>query len=122
MKFRDYFTIVFFVLFYCGLVALLLAGCAQIALKNGDSTATYKGVKVFSPTVFSLRSGHCAVPSVDAAGIVIEPASAPAMGTATPASPLASDCTTAVASVNGVDVKGLVNVILSSVLAGIAAG
>lgn len=101
----------------------ILTGCAQVALKNGDSTATYKGVKVFSPTVFSLRSGHCAVPSVDAAGIVIEPSSAPtASATATPASQPAGDCTTAVATVNGVDVKGLVNVILSSVLAGIAAG
>lgn len=103
--------------------SLLLAGCAQMALKNGDSTATYKGVKVFSPTVFSLRSGHCAVPSVDAAGIVMEPASTPATGAAaTPASPPASDCTTAIATVNGVDLKGLLNFVTTSILGAIAAG
>ena len=110
------FVSVTLLLYVCAQI-LLISGCTQVALKNGESTATYKGVKVFSPTVFSLRSGHCVVPSVDAGGIVTEPALP-----SSAASPPADDCTTTVASVNGVDVKGLVNVILSSVLAGIAAG
>ena len=91
-------------------------GCTQANLTNGKSTATYQGVKIFSPTVLSLRSGNCAVPSVDAAGIVTEPA--PASDKTAP--PL--DCNTAVMTVNGVDLKGLLSFLQAAILGGIAAG
>jgi len=93
----------------------IVCGCTEADLANGKSTASYKGVKIFSPTVLSLRSGNCAVPSVDAAGIV------------TPTSPSdkagpAPDCSTAVMTVNGVDLKGLLSFLQTAILGGIAAG
>src|SRR6266851_3063810 len=109
--------------FFALAVALLFAGCTQVTLQNGKSSVAYKGAKIFSPTVLSLREGNCAVPTVDGAGIVQEPPTA-AQTTAPGASGAiaASACTTSVMSVNGVDLKGLVNFVLSAVLAGIAAG
>ena len=103
------------------LVAILafcatVIGCTQANLTNGESTATYKGVKIFSPTVLSLRSGNCAVPSVDGAGIVTEPA--PALDKTTAPLP---DCNTAVMTVNGVDLKGLLSFVTTTILGAIAA-
>ena len=105
------------------LVAILtlcatVCGCTQANLTNGKSTASYKGVKIFSPTVLSLRSGNCAVPGVDAAGIVTEPPTPPLSDKAAPA----PDCSTAVMTVNGVDLKGLLNFVETAILGGIAAG
>jgi hypothetical protein len=94
----------------------IVCSCTQANLTNGKSTATYQGVKVFSPTVLSLRSGNCAVPSVDAAGIVTEPAPASSDKTA----PL-PDCNTAVMTVNGVDLKGLLSFVTTTILGAIAA-
>src|SRR5260370_23338370 len=62
-----------------------VCGCTQANLTNGKSTASYKGVKVFSPTVLSLRTGNCAVPGVDAAGRDTEPPPPPRTGTKAPA-------------------------------------
>jgi hypothetical protein len=56
------------------------------------------------------------VPSVDAAGIVTEPA--PASDKTAPP----SDCNTAVMTVNGVDLKGLLSFLQAAILGGIAAG
>jgi len=95
-----------------------VCGCTQANLTNGKSTASYKGVKIFSPTVLSLRSGNCAVPGVDAAGIVTEPPTPPLSDKAAPA----PDCSTAVMTVNGVDLKGLLNFVETAILGGIAAG
>src|SRR5216684_6578178 len=93
-------------------LALLFAGCTTATLTNGKSTVTYKGAKVFSPTVLSLREGNCAVPTVDGAGVVQEPASAAqSAAPGTSGSINASACTTSVMSVNGVDLKGLVQII-----------
>jgi hypothetical protein len=92
-----------------------ICGCTQANLTNGKSTASYRGVKVFSPTVLSLRSGNCAVPSVDAAGIVTEPA--PASDKTAPL----PDCNTAVMTVNGVDLKGLLSFVTTTVLGAMAA-
>ncbi len=95
-----------------------VCSCAQANLTNGKSTATYNGVKIFSPTVLSLRSGNCAVPSVDALGIVTETPTPPLSDKATPA----PDCNTAVMTVNGVDLKGFLNFLQTAILGGIAAG
>jgi hypothetical protein len=95
-----------------------VCGCTQANLTNGKSTASYKGVKVFSPTVLSLRSGNCAVPGVDAAGIVTEPPTPQSDKAATPG----PDCNTAVMTVNGVDLKGLLSFVQTAILGGIAAG
>jgi hypothetical protein len=92
------------------------SGCTQANLTNGTSTASYRGVKIFSATVVSLRSGNCAVPSVDAAGIVTEPPAPPSEKAAAP------DCSTAVMTVNGVDLKGFVNVFTTAMLGVMAAG
>lgn len=94
----------------------VVIGCTQANLTNGNSTASYKGVKIFSPTVLSLRNGNCRVPSVDAGGIVTEPAPTP--DKAAPA----SDCNTAVMTVNGVDLKGFLGFLQTAILGGIAAG
>ena len=91
--------------------------CTQANLTNGKSTATYRGVKIFSPTVLSLRSGNCAVPSVDAAGIVTEPPTQPLSDKTAPP----PDCNTAVMTVNGVDLKGLLNFVTTTILGAIAA-
>ena len=91
-------------------------GCTQANLTNGKSTATYRGVKIFSPTVLSLRSGNCAVPGVDPAGIVPEPAPAPPDKTA----PI-PDCNTAVMTVNGVDLRGLLSFVTTTILGAMAA-
>ena len=106
------------------LVAILtlgatVCGCTQANLTNGKSTASYKGVKIFSPTVLSLRSGNCAVPGVDAAGIVTEPPTPPLSDKAATPGP---DCNTAVMTVNGVDLKGLLSFVQTAILGGIAAG
>ena len=89
-------------------------GCTQVNLTNGKNTATYQGVKVFSPTVLSLRSGNCAVPSVDAAGMVTEPAPSPP-------DKAVLDCNTAVMTVNGVDLKGLLSFVTTTILGAMAA-
>ena len=104
--------------FFVAILALCatVCGCTQANLTNGKSIATYKGVKIFSPTVLSLRSGNCAVPSVDAAGIVAEPPTLQS-DKATPA----PDCSTAVMTVNGVDLKGLLTFLETAILGGIAA-
>jgi hypothetical protein len=93
---------------------LTLFGCSQASLVNGKSTATFRGVKIFSPTVLSLSDGQCQVPSVDASGLVQQPTST--------APPGDSKCSTAVMTVNGVDVKSLVNVLETAVLSFLAAG
>jgi hypothetical protein len=97
-------------------LCVTICGCTHANLTNGKSTATYQGVKVFSPTVLSLRSGNCAVPSVDAAGIVTEPTMPQSDKTA----PL-PDCNTAVMTVNGVDLKGLLSFVTTTILGAIAA-
>ena len=94
-----------------------VCGCTQANLTNGTSTASYRGVKIFSATVVSLRSGNCATPSVDAAGIVTEPPAPPSEKAAG-----APDCSTAVMTVNGVDLKGFVNVFTTTILGAMAAG
>ena len=93
------------------------SSCTQANLTNGTSTASYRGVKIFSATVVSLRSGNCATPSVDAAGIVTEPPAPPSEKAAA-----AADCSTAVMTVNGVDLKGFVNVFTTAMLGAMAAG
>jgi hypothetical protein len=55
---------------------------------------------------------------VDAAGIVAEPPTPPLSDKAAPA----PDCSTAVMTVNGVDLKGLLNFVETAILGGIAAG
>jgi len=94
------------------LIALLLCGCAQANLTNGKNAATYRGVKIFSPTVLSLRSGSCPVPTVDAGGLVTEP---PADKTPP------TGCDTAVMTVNGVDLKGLIGFVATTILGAMAA-
>jgi hypothetical protein len=106
-----------FLVIMVGLCATVI-GCTQANLTNGNSTASYKGVKMFSPTVLSLRNGNCAVPSVDAAGIVTEPPTPPLADKAAPA----PDCSTAVMTVNGVDLKGFLNFVTTTILGAIAAG
>jgi hypothetical protein len=55
---------------------------------------------------------------VDAAGIVTEPPTPQSDKAATPG----PDCNTAVMTVNGVDLKGLLNFVETAILGGIAAG
>ena len=94
-----------------------VCGCTQANLTNGKSTARYNGVKIFSPTVLSLQSGNCAVPGVDAAGIVTP--TPPLSDKATTPGP---DCNTEVMTVNGVDLKGFLSFLHTAILGGIAAG
>lgn len=103
------------------LCVALLAGCTTATLSDGKNTVTFKGVKVFSPTVLALRTGACEVPTVDGSGVVSpmpEPPPAAAGATTDP-------CHTAEMTVNGVDVKSLANIVLTSVvgmMASIATG
>lgn len=103
-------------------VSLLLAGCTNASLSDGQSSATYKGVKIFSPTVLSLREGNCAVPSVDAASVVAEPTVTTQNTAGASGQVAASSCTTTIATVNGVNLTGLLNFLETAILGGIAAG
>lgn len=98
-------------------IALIaLNACTSATLQQGKNVATFKGLKVFSPTVITLASGNCPLPSVDASNTVLPP-----VFVKDPADKSA-DCQTAAMTVNGVDLKGFVNVLLSAVMAGMAAG
>lgn len=104
--------------FYLFVLALILTSCTTATLTNGKSTVTYRGAKIFSPTVLSLRDGNCAVPTVDAASVVQEPTMATSIA---PPSAMPA-CTTTAMTVNGVDLKGLLNFVEMGILGGIAAG
>lgn len=101
----------------CLLFVVLLAGCTTATLSDGKNTVSFRGVKVFSPTVLALRTGACDVPTVDGAGVVSPmPNPAPAAS-----GPTADPCHTAEMTVNGVDVKSLANIVLTTVVGMMAA-
>lgn len=41
----------------CLTLLLAVNGCVQASLKQGNSTASYRGMKIFSPTTLSLSDG-----------------------------------------------------------------
>jgi len=105
----------------CLLCVVLLASCTTATLSDGKNTVTFKGVKVFSPTVLALRTGACDVPTVDGSGVVSPMPNPPPP----PSGPASDPCHTAEMTVNGVDVKSLANIVLTTVvglMASIATG
>ncbi len=89
-----------------------MSSCSTFTLKNGDNIATFKGAKVFSPTVMTLSEGNCPIPTVDSSGVVTNMQWMPDS---------ANQCKTVVATTNGVDLKGLANIMLTT-LVGVLAG